>query len=93
LQLHAIPMNCEALYFNGNDDIDNINPLTILAKIDEDTMYWHQALKQPDSAQFIQAVKDEINTHEIKKHWVVVPMDQVLKNMLILNSVWSMKCK
>jgi hypothetical protein len=41
LQLHAIPINCKALYFDGNDDIDDINPLTMLAKTNEDTMYWH----------------------------------------------------
>jgi Reverse transcriptase (RNA-dependent DNA polymerase) len=93
LQLHAIPINCEALYFDGNDDIDGINPLAMLAKTDEDTMYWHQALQQPDSAQFIQAAKDEINTHEINKHWEVVSMDQIPKNMPILDSVWSMKQK
>jgi hypothetical protein len=79
LQLHAIPINCEALYFDGNDDIDDINPLAIIEKTDEDTMYWHQALQQPDSAQFIQAAKDEIDTHEINKHWEVVSMDQVRK--------------
>jgi hypothetical protein len=56
-------------------------------------MYWHQALQQPDSAQFIQAAKDEINTYEINKHWEVVLMDQVPKNMPILDSVWSMKRK
>jgi hypothetical protein len=79
------------LYFDGNDDIDDVNPMTMLAKTDEDTMY--QALQQPDSAQFIQAEKDEINTHDINKHWEVVSMDQVPKNMPIIDSVWSMKRK
>jgi predicted SnoaL-like aldol condensation-catalyzing enzyme len=75
------------------NEVDDINPLTMLAKTDEDTMYWNKALQQPDSAQFVQTAKDEINTNETNKHWVVVMMNQVPKNMAILDSVWSMKRK
>jgi hypothetical protein len=36
----------------------------MIARVDKDTMYWYQAMKQPNNANFIQAAKGEINIHE-----------------------------
>ena len=33
--------------------IDDVNPMTLMSQIDKDTMYFDQAMKQPDSQQFL----------------------------------------
>jgi Reverse transcriptase (RNA-dependent DNA polymerase) len=91
LELQAIPISMEALHYVGDIEIEDPNPLLMIAKADKDTMYWDQAMKQPDSAKFIEAAKDEINTHEENEHWEVIPIEEVPENSPILDSVWSMK--
>jgi hypothetical protein len=70
------------------------DPIAFLARTsDPDTMYFHQAIRQPDREEFIKAIIKEINDHIKHKHWVLVPREQVPKGMKILDSVWAMKRK
>ena len=39
------------------------DPIAFAASADPDTMYLHEAMKQPDKKQFIQAMLDEVNIH------------------------------
>jgi hypothetical protein len=39
------------------------NPIAFHAKMMGDIMYYHQALKQPDTSQFVDAIIKEINGH------------------------------
>ena len=77
------------------DDFDSCehNPLSLLAKSDQDTMYLDQALKAPDRAQFIEAMKKEVATHEERGHWKLVARDAVPTTEKVLDAVWSMKRK
>eukprot|EP00957_Ditylum_brightwellii_P108961 8312012-Ditylum_brightwellii.AAC.1 len=43
-------------------------PLALLSQSDPNTMQYHQAMKQPDLAQFIKANVREVNTHTKKRH-------------------------
>jgi hypothetical protein len=70
------------------------DPIAFLSQHgDPDTMYFHQAMRQPDRDEFIKALVKEINDHIINKHWVLVRRDQVPPGTKILDSVWSMKRK
>ena len=69
------------------------DPIAFLAKSDPDTMYFDQAMHQPDRKQFIQAIIKEINDHIDRKHWELIPRSQVPDGTPVLDSVWSMKCK
>jgi hypothetical protein len=44
--------------------LDFTHPMVLAASGDPDTMYWDQALRQPDKEQFIQAAIKEIVTHQ-----------------------------
>jgi hypothetical protein len=70
-----------------------MNPVTFMASSNQETMYFHQAMKAPDRKQFTQAVIKEVNDHIEKKNWELIPRDKVPKGTTILPSVWSMKCK
>src|SRR5687767_3277221 len=44
---------------------------------DPDTMLLHEALCQPDCAQFILAMQKELQDHIDCKHWKVVPLSSI----------------
>ena len=68
-------------------------PIVFLSEMMGDIMYLHQALKQPDSRQFVEAIIKEINGHVDQKHWQLVKRAKVPDDIDVLPSVWSMHCK
>ena len=54
-------------------------------------MYLHQALQQPDAAEFIKAVIMEVNGHIDNHNWELVPCDQVPPDDEVVPSVWAMR--
>jgi len=69
------------------------DPFAFLASSSPDTMYYDQAIRQPDREEFIKAIVKEVNDHIERKHWELIPRSQVPKSEPILDSVWSMKRK
>jgi hypothetical protein len=45
------------------------NPIAFAASADPDTMYYHQALKEPDRDTFIEVMQEEVHSHTDNKHW------------------------
>jgi hypothetical protein len=68
-------------------------PIAFLAEMMGDIMYLHQALHQPDSREFVQAVIKEINGHVDRNHWALVKRHEVPDDIEVLPSVWSMRRK
>jgi Reverse transcriptase (RNA-dependent DNA polymerase) len=93
LALSTLPVCMELLYYDGDEEEPIENPMGMIAKADEDTMYWDQAMKAPDAKEFLQAAFDEIQTHEDNKHWEVIPIEDLPKNTPVLDPIWSMKRK
>ena len=60
---------------------------------DPDTMTLDEVLKQPDRAEFIKAMHEEIDDHVRRKHWKVVHKSTVPKGWIPIPMVWSMKRK
>lgn len=58
-----------------------------------DTMYLHQALKEPNKDKFIPVMQKEVQMHKDKGHWEVVCKDKLPKGTPVLPAVWSMKRK
>jgi hypothetical protein len=48
---------------------DMTDPIAFLAKADEDTMYFHQAMKAPDKEEFVKAIVKEMNDHIVANNW------------------------
>ena len=69
------------------------NPIAFHAEMMGDIMYLHQALKQKDASQFVDAVITEINGHVENEHWKLVKRDSVPDNVQIVPSVWSLHHK
>jgi Reverse transcriptase (RNA-dependent DNA polymerase) len=91
----ALPMCMQAAVYDTEYEtiIDDINPMSLLSQTDADTMYWDQAIKQPDADAFIEAAIKEITTHQENGHWKLVTRQDVPPGQKVLDSVWSMKRK
>ena len=61
------------------------------ATSDPDTMYYHQAMKEPDSQDFIQAVKKEFGDLLANEVFHFVRRSSVPKDLSIFPAVWAMK--
>jgi hypothetical protein len=97
--------NCKAC--NGNDYDNDVyhgpeeyeiqrqmaDPIAFAASSDPDIMYLHEAMRQPDKKQFVQAMIDEVTTHTEKGHWKIIPITEVPKGTKILPAVWAMRRK
>ena len=76
------------------DETQDLHPLQALAaSADPDTMYLHEAMKQPDRKQFIVAMEEEVRAQSDNKNWKIVRKSEVPKDATILPAVWAMKRK
>ena len=50
-----------------------------------DIMYLNQALQQPDKEEFIKAMIWEIDTHEMRKYWKIIPITHEQEVMQFLH--------
>jgi hypothetical protein len=71
----SLPISLQIMKAERSDEnfLDYVHPILLAASSDPDTMYWDQALKQPDKQQFIDAALKEISTHQEQGHWKLVP--------------------
>ena len=69
------------------------DPIAFAASADPDTMYLHQAKKEPDWLNFRSAMQREVSSHENNDHWELVSRESVPEGVQILPLVWSMKQK
>ena len=53
------------------------NPVAFVAEMMGDIMYFHQAMQQEDSDQFVDAVVKEINGHVDNKSWELANIEVV----------------
>jgi hypothetical protein len=69
------------------------HPILFLAEIMGDIMYLHQALRQPDAREFVEAVIKEVNGHINNDHWWLIPRPEVPEGIEVIPSVWAMQHK
>jgi hypothetical protein len=63
------------------------------ATADPDTMYFHQAMQQEDSKQFLCAAHTEFKNLLDREIVEIVPAHLIPKGMQIFSAVWAMKRK
>jgi hypothetical protein len=89
---------CEHNYDRLHDSHLNLqdrmrHPIAFLAEMMGDVMYLHQALRQPDSKEFVEAVIKEVNGHIDNDHWKLIPRTEVPEGTEVVPSVWAMQRK
>ena len=63
------------------------------ASTDPDTMYLHEAMKEPDHKEFLKAMQKEVRDQMENGNFTIVRRDTVPKDTPILPTVWQMKRK
>ena len=71
----------------------NSNPIAMKASSDPDTMYMHQAIKEPDRDKFIMAMEKEMEDQIKNGNFSLVKKSEVPEDKIILPAVWQMKRK
>jgi len=70
-----------------------VHPLAYKASTDPDTMYMHQAMRQPDRMEFIHAMEKEVHDQMSNDNYTIVHKNKVPQGKSILPAVWQMKRK
>jgi predicted SnoaL-like aldol condensation-catalyzing enzyme len=66
-----------ATYFETEIADKMMDPIAFLAKSDPDTLYYHQAMKAPDSKEFCKAMQGEVDSHNSQEHWNILLQSKV----------------
>ncbi len=80
---------------NSHHDLQDCmcHPIVFLAEMMGNGMYLHQALRQPDSKEFVEAVIKEVNGHVDNDHWKLIPRMEVPESTEVVPSVHAMQRK
>jgi len=90
----SLPTDAQNIYLEKDAIAHLDDPIAAMkATNDPDTMYHHEAMKEPDAEQFKLAMVKEVNDHTNRRHWVVVLRTDVPVGVTILPAVWAMKRK
>jgi hypothetical protein len=89
----------QAIAFEALATADQLDPverhplLAFATSANKDVMYLHEALREPDCENFIQAMEKEIEMQERNNSWEVVKRSSIPQDAPILPAVWAMRCK
>ncbi len=67
--------------------------LAYKASTDPDTMYYHQAMKEPDKEKFQAAMEKECSAHYKEGNYKLIKRSKLPEGATLLSSVWQMKRK
>jgi hypothetical protein len=67
------------------------HPLAFKAKSDLDSMYYHQAMQQPDKDKFKKAMRKELIAHHMEGNCKLVKKSKIPKGALLLPPVWQLR--
>jgi len=95
-ELAYASMNCEGELFSlmalyPSDSC--ADAVTFTASKDLDTMYLHQAMKEPNKDKFIAAMLEEMEAQLKGKNFLLILRSKVPKGATILPAIWQIKCK
>ena len=87
-----------ALYLTDTEGKQDVLPsmhplMAYKATSDPDSMYLHQAMKEPYRSNFLTAMLQEVTDQVKNENFTVVKQNQVPKDSTILPCVWQMRRK
>ena len=80
--------------FPDETDVDSdLALLALKAATDPDTLYFHEAIRQPDRAHFIEAMEKEISDNNQNDNFQLVHRSTIPTGCTVLPSVWQLRRK
>ena len=65
---------------NGDSTFNEVNPLILNAKADNETYMFHEILRMPDKHEFVQAMVKELEDHSNRKHWIALDRHEMKRS-------------
>jgi hypothetical protein len=93
LQYVAFESVLEEYDYQDEDEWCETDLLAFKASSDPDTMYHHQAMRQPDREKFLKAMQDECTAHYKGGTYKLIKKADMPSGVPLLSSVWQMKRK
>lgn len=85
---------CYATVFASDDRYNQDDPLLAYkATSDPDTLYYHQAMREPDAEEFLKSMVKEINDQFNNGNFTVVHRSEVPEGVTVLPAVWQFRRK
>ena len=79
---------------DGENPIENNDPLYVYkTTADPDTLYHHEAMKEPDKAEFKKAMQKEIDDRMRDKNFSVILKSELPQGATVLPAVWQLRRK
>ena len=82
----------EALFPKDDSHSDN-DIMAMKAKADPDTLYLHEAMREPDRDQFVEAMGKEIDSQVGMGVYEIIRKDKVPEGATVLPAVWQLRRK
>ena len=93
LQYTAFESLLEEYDYQDEDKWCETDLLAFKASTDPDTMYHHQAMREPDRNKFLKAMQDECTAHYKEGTYKLIKKADMPSGVPLLSSVWQMKRK
>jgi len=72
---------------------EGVNPSALAATADPDSMYYHQAMQEPDWDKFIQGMQEELDAQVDARNFAICKQSKIPWGVTTLPEVWQMKHK
>jgi hypothetical protein len=77
------------MFEHRQHDLEEMQAMSVTG--DPDTMYYHKAMREPDSGEFLRAVKEEFQGMLTNQVLSFIKLARVPAGTVIFPSVWAMK--
>ncbi|GFH52929.1 hypothetical protein CTEN210_09405 [Chaetoceros tenuissimus] len=84
---------CLSALFPDREDTEENPLLAFKANADPDTLYHHEAMKQPDRKEFIKSMQKEVDDQMKNNNFTVIKRELVPEGEKIFPAVWQMRRK
>ena len=96
--LDKVVCHAELVRSNFDGTLNFVHPLNLMVFLtkknsNNDTYTYSQMLKLDDRASFVEAMRKEVEDHEKRKHWTIVPRKNMPTNAKTILAIWSFKRK
>ncbi len=72
---------------------EGVNPFALAALADPDSMYYHQAMREPDRDKFIQGMQEQLDAQIDAGNFRLHKQSEIPKGATVLPGVWQMRRK
>lgn len=85
----------QEINLNTFDDgtVNYFTNYSLLTNHGNDVFTFRDMLKEKDAIEFMKAMQEEINKHEVRSHWKMIPRTDIPPKTKVIQAIWEFKRK